>query len=229
MVLNHATRLSRHVRASWAGFSETSSGLLGIVFQPPAVLTNPLTVAVHRLKKPFIYAGLNNLNTDGHRWTQISQGERIVFGHTRTVIGLCGVAAATLFNPWFGVGGGAARRGKAVEGHRIPRRWRVRGDAGITRWVWECACPCSGTLRGGRAVRGSEMHKLKFGKQKFGNDRWQAMGAGWREALARAGGQSSARRALGNRRVRVRYDGAHGVTRPARIGQDWRRRLVRGF
>jgi hypothetical protein len=34
------------------------------VIQPPAVLTNPLTVAVHHLKKPFIYAGLNNLNTD---------------------------------------------------------------------------------------------------------------------------------------------------------------------
>jgi len=29
-----------------------------------ALLAVPLTVAVHRLKKPFIYAGINNLITD---------------------------------------------------------------------------------------------------------------------------------------------------------------------
>jgi hypothetical protein len=36
------------------------------VFQPAAELTFPLTVAVHPFKKPFIYAGFDNLNTDGH-------------------------------------------------------------------------------------------------------------------------------------------------------------------
>jgi hypothetical protein len=41
------------------------------VFQFAARLTVPLTVAVHRLKKPFIYAGFDNLNTDGHGWTRI--------------------------------------------------------------------------------------------------------------------------------------------------------------
>jgi len=35
------------------------------------MLTVPLTVAVHRIKKPFIYAGFDNLNTDEHRWAQI--------------------------------------------------------------------------------------------------------------------------------------------------------------
>src|ERR1035438_6345822 len=36
-----------------------------------AILTESLTVAVHARKKPFIYAGFDNLNTDGHGWTQI--------------------------------------------------------------------------------------------------------------------------------------------------------------
>jgi hypothetical protein len=36
-----------------------------------AILTVPLTVAVHRIKKPFIYKGFDNLNTDGHGWTRI--------------------------------------------------------------------------------------------------------------------------------------------------------------
>jgi hypothetical protein len=36
-----------------------------------AILTFPLTVAVHRIKKPFIYAGFDNLTTDGHGWTRI--------------------------------------------------------------------------------------------------------------------------------------------------------------
>jgi len=35
------------------------------------MLTVSLTVAVHWLKKPCIGAGFVNLNTDGHRWTQI--------------------------------------------------------------------------------------------------------------------------------------------------------------
>jgi hypothetical protein len=36
-------------------------------------LTVSLTVAVHPFKKPFIYAGFDNLNTDGHgsTWIQI--------------------------------------------------------------------------------------------------------------------------------------------------------------
>jgi hypothetical protein len=31
-----------------------------------AILTVPLKVAVQRIKKSFIYAGFDNLNTDGH-------------------------------------------------------------------------------------------------------------------------------------------------------------------
>jgi hypothetical protein len=38
-----------------------------IVIASAAKLTVPLTVAVHRLKKPFIDAGFDNLNTDEHR------------------------------------------------------------------------------------------------------------------------------------------------------------------
>ena len=36
-----------------------------------AILAISLTVAVHWLKKPFVYAGFNNSNTDGHRFTQM--------------------------------------------------------------------------------------------------------------------------------------------------------------
>ena len=43
----------------------SSSQLWRVVFQHTALLTFPLTVAVHRIKKPFIYAGSINLNTDG--------------------------------------------------------------------------------------------------------------------------------------------------------------------
>ena len=32
-----------------------------------AILTFSLTVAVHRIKKPFVYVGFYNLNTDEHR------------------------------------------------------------------------------------------------------------------------------------------------------------------
>ena len=42
------------------------------MFQPVAMLTVPLTVAVHRIKKPFSYAGFDNLNTDGHRWNLVA-------------------------------------------------------------------------------------------------------------------------------------------------------------
>jgi hypothetical protein len=38
-----------------------------VVFQPAALLTLPLTVAVHPSNKPFIYEGFNNLNTDAHK------------------------------------------------------------------------------------------------------------------------------------------------------------------
>jgi hypothetical protein len=36
------------------------------------LLAIPLTVAVHRLKKPFIYAGFNNLITDETQMEQIT-------------------------------------------------------------------------------------------------------------------------------------------------------------
>jgi hypothetical protein len=36
-----------------------------MVIQPAAILAAPLTVAVHALKKPFIYVGFDHLNTDG--------------------------------------------------------------------------------------------------------------------------------------------------------------------
>ena len=38
-----------------------------MVLQLPALLTIPLTVAIHLFKQPFIYKGFNNLTTDGHR------------------------------------------------------------------------------------------------------------------------------------------------------------------
>jgi len=37
------------------------------VVETTAILTFSLTVAVHRVKKPFIYAGFFSLTTDGHR------------------------------------------------------------------------------------------------------------------------------------------------------------------
>jgi len=47
-----------------------------MVVQLVARLTVPLTVAVHRTKKPFVYAGFNNLMTDE---TQISKLKSSVF------------------------------------------------------------------------------------------------------------------------------------------------------
>ena len=41
-------------------------------------------------------------------------------------MGLCGVAAATLFNPWFGVGGASARRGLRAAFGQGWRRCSVR-------------------------------------------------------------------------------------------------------
>ena len=67
MGLNHAPVLSRHVKVQRASFSGVLAGWWRIVFQPVAMLAVPLTVAVYRLKKPFIYAGFDNLNTDGTR------------------------------------------------------------------------------------------------------------------------------------------------------------------
>src|ERR1017187_6090306 len=55
--------------------SANSGELWRIVFPAAAKLTVSLTVAVQRLKKPFVYAGFNNLNTDGHRWTQIFKAQ----------------------------------------------------------------------------------------------------------------------------------------------------------
>ncbi|HEY5232509.1 MAG TPA: hypothetical protein VIK35_03120 [Verrucomicrobiae bacterium] len=45
----------------------SSTDELRMVIPSAAMPTVPLTVAVHALKKPCIYAGFNNLNTDGHR------------------------------------------------------------------------------------------------------------------------------------------------------------------
>jgi hypothetical protein len=45
-------------------FQRSSAEWWRIVIQSAALLANPLTVAVHCTKKPFIYAGFNNLMTD---------------------------------------------------------------------------------------------------------------------------------------------------------------------
>jgi hypothetical protein len=45
-------------------FQRSSAEWWRIVIQSAALLAIPLTVAVHRLKKPFIYAGFDNLMTD---------------------------------------------------------------------------------------------------------------------------------------------------------------------
>ena len=57
-------------------FQWNSADYWRIVSQPAALLAIPLTVAVHRSKKPFIDAGFNNLPTDGHRWTRMKMGVR---------------------------------------------------------------------------------------------------------------------------------------------------------
>jgi len=49
-----------------------------MVVPSAALLALPLTVAVHRTKKPFIYAGFDNLMTDE---TQIFQRRAKVFSH----------------------------------------------------------------------------------------------------------------------------------------------------
>jgi hypothetical protein len=45
------------------------------VFASAAKLTVPLTVAVHARKKPCIYNGFDNLNTDGRGLTRIKDNE----------------------------------------------------------------------------------------------------------------------------------------------------------
>jgi hypothetical protein len=60
------------MNASGGKVSANFSQFWQVVFQPAAELTFPLTVAVHPFKKPFIYAGFDNLNTDGHGWTRIN-------------------------------------------------------------------------------------------------------------------------------------------------------------
>ncbi len=42
-----------------------------MVFQSITRLAVPLTVAVHAFKKPSVYAGFINLNTDGHEGTRM--------------------------------------------------------------------------------------------------------------------------------------------------------------
>ena len=54
------------MKASGGKVSANFSQFWQVVFQPAAELTFPLTVAVHSFKKPFIYEGFDNLNTDGH-------------------------------------------------------------------------------------------------------------------------------------------------------------------
>ena len=57
--------------------------------------------------------------------------------------------------------------GKAVEGHRSPRRWRVHGDARLARSVLECASPMAlwavAWWNGGRAQAPSELMNLGNG------------------------------------------------------------------
>jgi tRNA pseudouridine38-40 synthase len=52
-------------------FQRSFAALWRIVFASAAVLAASLRVAVHRIKKPFIYAGFDNLTTDEHRCAQI--------------------------------------------------------------------------------------------------------------------------------------------------------------
>ena len=54
-----------------------------MVIPSAAILTVPLTVAVHALKKPCIYAGFNNLNTDGHGWTRMKKNSDANFTNYR--------------------------------------------------------------------------------------------------------------------------------------------------
>jgi hypothetical protein len=56
-------------------FQRDTEELWRIVFASAAKLTVPLTVAVHARKKPFVYTGFDNLNTDGHGWTRIKDNE----------------------------------------------------------------------------------------------------------------------------------------------------------
>jgi hypothetical protein len=55
------------LNASGGKVSASSSQWWRIVLAIAPLLTNPLTVAVHPVKKPCIYNGFNNLNTDGHK------------------------------------------------------------------------------------------------------------------------------------------------------------------
>jgi hypothetical protein len=59
------------LNASGGKVSASFSQWWRIVFQLTALLTVSLTVAVHQFKKPCIYNGFNNLNTDGHGLTRI--------------------------------------------------------------------------------------------------------------------------------------------------------------
>jgi hypothetical protein len=66
MGLNHATEPSRPVTVSSASFGGMLPGGWRIANRSAAGLAVPLTVAVHALKKPNVYADFINLNTDGH-------------------------------------------------------------------------------------------------------------------------------------------------------------------
>jgi hypothetical protein len=72
----------------WASFSGVLAGQWRIVIPSALLLAVPLTVAVRRLKKPFIYAGIINLNTDEHGFTRIRRPSGFVNRFTRCVSGL---------------------------------------------------------------------------------------------------------------------------------------------
>jgi hypothetical protein len=59
------------VNASGGKVSASSSQFWQIVLPSAPWLALLLTVAVHRIKEPFIYAGSVNLNTDGHEYELI--------------------------------------------------------------------------------------------------------------------------------------------------------------
>jgi hypothetical protein len=69
-----------------------------MVIPSAALLTVPLTVAVHRIKKPCIYNGFDNLNTDGHGWTRIYFAGRARHS-VRAVTGHCTSGAHGVTRP----------------------------------------------------------------------------------------------------------------------------------
>src|ERR1017187_10153267 len=68
---------NRHYTLRCSGRVAANSGeSWRMVFASAAILTESLTVAVHALEKPCIYAGFISLNTDGHGCTRIFSNVR---------------------------------------------------------------------------------------------------------------------------------------------------------